>query len=82
MSVNLGILIRNRREKIGMTQIELSEKLGLTSSQFVSLFERGKSKVPLSSLKLICEAIGLNKKKAKGVLVYDYMCKLNRELGD
>lgn len=39
-------LIRKARIKKGLTQLELARKLGFTNSQFVSLFERGLSKVP------------------------------------
>ena len=41
-----GELIRKARIKKGLTQLELAKKLGYPNSQFVSLFERGLSKVP------------------------------------
>ena len=43
----LGALAREYRIKANMTQLELANKLGYESMQFVSLFERGISKIPL-----------------------------------
>lgn len=43
----LGDLLREKRQKQNMTQLDLAQKLGYDSVQFVSLFERGLSKVPL-----------------------------------
>lgn len=46
----IGSTVREYRQKKNMTQLELSEKLGAGSMMFVSLFERGQSKIPLKTL--------------------------------
>lgn len=46
----IGKMIRKCRERDGMTQLQLSEKLGYDSPQFVSLFERGLSKIPAQTI--------------------------------
>ena len=43
-------LLKQKRQKSGLTQLEVSRKLGLDSGQFVSLMESGKSKVPMVTL--------------------------------
>lgn len=46
----IGKFLRAKRIKAGMTQLEVSRLLGYDSMQFVSLFERGLSKVPMKAL--------------------------------
>lgn len=48
--MKLGEIIREKRINNGLTQFDLSQKLGYDSVQFVSLFERGLSKVPMKVL--------------------------------
>lgn len=48
--MNIGLVIKKRRLELNMTQLELSKSLGYESMQFVSLFERGLSKVPINTL--------------------------------
>ena len=48
--IQLGNLIREFRVSSEWTQLQLAEKLGYDSAQFVSLFERGISKIPLETL--------------------------------
>jgi len=43
-------ILKSKREKAGLTQLEVSKRLGLSSGQFVSLMERGQSKVPMETL--------------------------------
>lgn len=46
----VGQIIKEYRQKSGMTQMELAEKLGYDIPQFISLMENGHSKVPLNVL--------------------------------
>ena len=50
VDIEIGQIIRTLREKKGLTQTDLAIKLGYRTPQFVSLFERGLSKVPLETL--------------------------------
>ena len=46
----LGAKLRKERLRMNLTQLELATKLNYESMQFVSLFERGLSKVPMQKL--------------------------------
>ena len=46
----IGHIIKEFRVKSGLTQMELASKLGYNTPQFVSLFERGLSKIPLETM--------------------------------
>lgn len=43
-----GQYLRSKRQQVGLSQLDVSKKLGYTSSQFVSNWERGVSAPPLS----------------------------------
>ena len=60
--MNLGLIIREARVAKGMTQLELANKLGYESMQFVSLFERGLSKVPHVVIGKLVVILGINEK--------------------
>lgn len=50
-------LLRDTREKAGVTQVELAEKLERTQS-FVSKVERGETRLDILQLHAICAALG------------------------
>lgn len=64
----IGQTIRNHREKEGMTQLELAQKLGYESMQFVSLFERGLSKVPFKVLGKCFVILNFSKKEQQEIV--------------
>lgn len=45
------------RKKRGLTQLELSSRMGHGTAQFVSNWERGISKPPRSSLRKLCKVL-------------------------
>jgi len=51
-------LARSRKKK-GITQKEVSEKLGYATAQFISNFERGQATPPLSKLPKLIRILGL-----------------------
>jgi transcriptional regulator with XRE-family HTH domain len=53
--VNLGKYLKEKREGAGFSQKEVADKLGYTTPQFVSNWERGVSQPPLKTLKKIGE---------------------------
>jgi transcriptional regulator with XRE-family HTH domain len=59
----LGQMIKQYRKKANLTQLQLARSLGYESTQFVSLFERGMSKVPVGTLGQLIVLIGLPEKK-------------------
>lgn len=54
-----GQIIKAAREKAGHTQASLGAKLGFSSAQFVSNFERNISKAPKTSLKKMARLLGM-----------------------
>lgn len=51
----LCTLVREFRERAGLTQVQLAERLGETQS-FVSKSERGERRLDLVQLRVFCEA--------------------------
>ncbi|MBL7542922.1 MAG: helix-turn-helix domain-containing protein [Bdellovibrionaceae bacterium] len=76
----LGTLIRNYRQQKNMTQLELSQKLGYDSTQFISLFERGLSKVPHNILGRLIILLGIPEKKILEILLKSYETNLKSEI--
>lgn len=52
-------LLRETRERAGLTQIELAERLGETQS-FVSKCERGERRLDVVEVAEICDALGVS----------------------
>lgn len=76
----LGNLIRGYRNQKEMTQLELARKLGYDSTQFVSLFERGLSKVPHNVLGQLIVILGIPEKKVIEILIKAYESNLKSEI--
>ncbi len=78
--IKLGNLIRKFRQDKDMTQLELSRKLGYESTQFVSLFERGLSKVPYNILGKLIVLLGIPEKKVIEILIEAYETNLKSDI--
>jgi transcriptional regulator with XRE-family HTH domain len=52
-------LLREAREKAGITQMQLAKKLGLTQS-FVSKIERGDRRLDIVQLRTVCRVLGIS----------------------
>ena len=76
----LGILVREYRLKENMTQLELANKLGYESMQFVSLFERGLSKIPLKVIGKLVIILGIPEKKIVKNLVDIFTADLMKQI--
>lgn len=76
----LGTLIRNYRQHKEMTQLDLAKKLGYDSTQFISLFERGVSKVPHNILGKLIVILGIPEKTIMQILIKDYETSLKSEI--
>lgn len=63
--VKLGMFLQKNRIKANLTQREVSLKLGYSSAQFISNFERGISSPPIKKMK---ELIKLYKMQPKKVI--------------
>lgn len=61
--LKIGQILKEARKKKGLTQRQVANKLGYGSVQFVSLFERGLSKIPYKTWKPLCEIVGISTKR-------------------
>jgi transcriptional regulator with XRE-family HTH domain len=80
LHTKLGALVRAAREKRNMTQLELSQRLGYGSMQFVSLFERGLSKIPPATLGKLIVLLQLNEKQIVSMLLEEHEAQLMAEI--
>lgn len=55
--MQLGEFIVGRREKLGLTQKDVADRLGLTTGQFISNWERGVSYPPNTMLKKLASVL-------------------------
>ncbi len=55
----LLLLLKEIRQKRGVTQVELAEKLGVPQS-FVSKYESGERQLDVLELRQICQIIGIS----------------------
>lgn len=64
--------IKTARSTAGLTQSQLAKKLGYTTSQFVSNWERGASVPPLKTLPKIARHTKTDFKVFRGILSADF----------
>ena len=76
----IGMIVRDYRVKSKMTQMDLAQKLGYDSPQFVSLFERGLSKVPFETLGQLVVILGIPEKKIMKNIVSAYEKEINKRV--
>jgi transcriptional regulator with XRE-family HTH domain len=76
----LGNLIRDFRQKSGMSQLQLAHRLGYDSPQFVSLFERGVSKVPFNILGKLIVVLGIPEKKIVKSIIQAYETEIKKQI--
>jgi len=79
MFKNQGALIRQSREKSGLTQGELSQKLGFTNPQFVSNWEREQSGYPNSAIKQLSKLLSIDKKDLIEAKVKDFYASVAKD---
>lgn len=57
----LSTFLKERRIKAEFTQHMVAEKLGYSSPQFISNWERGISNPPIETLKVLCQLYAISK---------------------
>ena len=65
---SIGTFLKDIRVKRNMTQAELAKKLGYTTSQFVSNWERGLCSPPLNSIPDIATILGISQKEIRDMM--------------
>jgi transcriptional regulator with XRE-family HTH domain len=77
----LGSYLQARRLHAGLTQRDVQLKLGYSSAQFISNFERGISAPPLSKLKVLAKLYRLNLDKVIELILAGEEKNILEELG-
>ncbi|MFN8792439.1 MAG: helix-turn-helix domain-containing protein [Bdellovibrionales bacterium] len=77
---DLANYLKKSRESVGLSQTFVSSKLGYSSPQFVSNWERGLSHPPLKSLKKIAKLYKLKDKELFDVFVKTYVSEVEKDL--
>jgi transcriptional regulator with XRE-family HTH domain len=76
----LAEYLKKSRENTGLSQTFVSSKLGYSSPQFVSNWERGLSHPPLKSLKKIAKLYKLRDKELFDIFVDSYLVDVESDL--
>jgi transcriptional regulator with XRE-family HTH domain len=76
----IGVLIKTRREKLGITQHQLAKELGLSSPVFISLVESGKSKIPVDKAVWFSNRLEIPKAKMRKLLIESATQKIDMKL--
>lgn len=59
-TVSLSEFLKEKRTHAGLSQKDVAEKLGYSSAQFISNWERGLSSPPMHTLKKLAEMYNVN----------------------
>ena len=77
----LGELLRKSRKSLGLSQADVAHKLGLTSGQSVSDWERGYgSRVPIKTLKILISLYRLDQHVVLQLYINQEKDKLARKI--
>jgi transcriptional regulator with XRE-family HTH domain len=79
---NLARFIRTKRIELGMSQFDLTKKLGwqTKSTQYISNIERNKCSFPPKSVQLLSDALNTSIDSIVHEMVKDYNLSLNNEV--
>lgn len=77
---DLATYLKKSRESVGLSQTVVSSKLGYSSPQFVSNWERGLSHPPIKSLKKIAKLYKLRDKELFDIYVDCYTTQVKNDL--
>jgi len=76
----LAAFLKTKREACGLTQIEVAKKLGYSSPQFISNWERGLSTPPMNKLKKLGELYNVSGDEIFEVLLQETLKKVEEDL--
>ena len=82
VNLELGTMIRDYRLSLNLTQSDLADKLGYESTQFVSLFERGLSKIPFNVLGKLIVVLGIPERKVMKILTTAFEKELRKQINE
>lgn len=73
-----GSTARDTRHQLGLTQIELAERVGITQAAY-SAIETGRRTTTIKTARAICDALGLSAPWPAVAFLEDYTAKYARE---
>lgn len=73
-------LVKSRRKALGLRQIDLSNKLGFTTMQFISNIERGLASLPPKHFIRASKLLKIDPDKLKRAAVQDFKLELERQV--
>jgi len=76
----LGEFLQSKRMKAGLSQGDVATKLGYSSPQFISNFERGLCAPPLNKLKLLIQLYDLNGEEVVKLMLKEQEKHLRKSL--
>ena len=77
----LGDYLQSKRMKVGLSQGDVATKLGYSSPQFISNFERGLCAPPLEKLKVLVSLYSLNGEEVLKLMLKEEERELRLALG-
>jgi transcriptional regulator with XRE-family HTH domain len=77
----LAKYLTDARKDAGLSQWEVAKKLGYSSSQIVSNWERAMQSPPLNNLKKLCDLYSLNAEEVADLFVEQYREELYSQVG-
>ena len=78
LNQTLGSYLKDKRIEADLTQLEVAKKLGYSSPQFISNFERGLCSPPLKQLKKITKLYDINPTDIIDLMMDDQLSRLNK----
>ena len=78
-STDIATVIKRKRMEVGLTQLEVARKLGYTTSQFISNWERGLANPPAAVLKNLAKLYRMDAKVLLDMLLASIQEKIVKE---
>jgi transcriptional regulator with XRE-family HTH domain len=75
----LGKYLRQQRLKRGMSQSEVAKRLGYSTAQFISNWERGMSSPPVKTLRKLAQFYDISAGAMFAVVQEEFIRELNQE---
>jgi transcriptional regulator with XRE-family HTH domain len=76
----LGTYLQNKRLKAELSQGDVADKLGYSSPQFISNFERGLCAPPLPKLRILIDLYDLNPEEVVKIMLGEHEKHLRKHL--
>lgn len=74
---NIARVVRSNRIKKGLSQTELSFKIGFKNGQFISNVERSVCSIPLKKINVLSSSLGIDSSEISKAMLDDYQTNLN-----